>query len=91
VRAKKTRKVSGLPYKVVKIEWTDAFSEDGWKDIKRLPENKADAKVNTLGWLVNEDDDFYYIANSVSAQQAACCMVVPKSMVSSFEEITLAK
>jgi hypothetical protein len=76
-------------YKVVKAEWTDAWSEDGWKDIKKLPENSKDAKVSTIGWLVNEDEEFYYIANSVSAQQVACTMVIPKSMTHSIVEIVV--
>lgn len=76
-----------LTYKVVKVEWTDAWSEDGWTDIKRLPENRNTAKVSSIGYLVNEDDEFYYIANSVSLQQAACSIVIPKSMVTLFEEV----
>lgn len=86
---KKPIKKLPLSYKVVKVEWTDAWSEDGWKDIKKLPENRLDARVSTIGYLVNEDDEFYYIANCVSAQQAACTIVVPKSMVQQFEEVVL--
>lgn len=86
---KKPRKQLPTEYKIVKVDWTDAWSEDGWKAIKSLPENKAGAKVKTIGWLVNEDDEFYYIANSVSAQEVACTIIIPKPMVTNYEEISL--
>lgn len=68
-------------FKVVEIYWTDAFSEDGWKDIAALTDKQFQASVKTIGYLVLENDLFYYVANSVSYGQAACTMAIPKGMV----------
>lgn len=69
------------PYPIVYVEWTDAWSEDGWKEVAEVHANKATAKCETIGYLVREEEEFIYIASTISQTQVACCMVVPKNMI----------
>lgn len=78
-----------MKYKIVMVEWTDAWSEDGWTPIAKLPAKKDDAKVISVGLLVMEDNDFYYLAGCVAGNDAACTIVIPKGMVSEFAEIVV--
>jgi hypothetical protein len=79
-KAKQTSK-----YQIVQIEWMDAFSEDGWKDISLLQAKEKTALCNTVGYLVLETDEFYHVANTVSVNEVACTMAIPKGMVISLK------
>lgn len=75
----------------MRVEWTDAWSEDGWTPIPKLPDKREEANVISVGFLVYEDEKFYYLANCVSAGDVACTIVIPKGMVTDIAEIVLPK
>lgn len=74
--------------KLVKIEWTDAWSVDSWKTIAELA-NEESWHCTTIGLLVHETAEFYYVTHTISGDEICCTIVIPKGMVTSLTDIPL--
>ena len=64
------------PYKIAKITWLDSSEMPGWVDkdvIRPIVET-----VNSVGFVVSENDDFICISNGISKYQVNSPMTIPK-------------
>ena len=50
----------------VEVRWMDSgtWYEKGWQHRENIVRTATLSEVNTVGWLMEEDDDTYYIASS---------------------------
>ncbi len=76
--------IPGLPTpgpaetKIVRIHWKDACSVQGWH-FKHEIEEQGLSLVESVGWLVGEDDSCVKLAISVSDGVAGNMTIIPKS------------
>lgn len=75
--------------KIVRIEWYDARSIDGWVEFKELSESLT--LISSAGYLIKENKDAYYVAACTEVDAVdpmySCIIVIPKKMVEDFEII----
>lgn len=78
---------------IVKIEWEDARSIDGWCEEKDLEEKLS--FIKTCGYLVKENLDSFYVSACVYSndddkeKSFACTIVIPRKMVISYKELDI--
>ena len=71
--------------KPVYLKWTDAIgSAQGW-DHSRLKD--CDGKVETLGFLLEENDDFLLVAGHVAGDQHQGAIAIPRDMITEYYEV----
>ncbi len=71
-------------YKPVQITWIDTVARPGWHNLREISEFGLDTSpyyVQSLGWLVHEDDDNVLLAMSASVYKAAELLRIPKTHI----------
>lgn len=70
-------------FAIVYIAWMDACQVPGWKNKDEIIEceNEGLFAVESVGWLVAENDEFYMLAMSTSHTKAGDLMKIPKCWV----------
>jgi hypothetical protein len=54
-------------YPLVQIRWKDHTSEDSWMDgVEEALVSTAVNEVDTVGWLVHEDEETYLVTNNIA-------------------------
>lgn len=74
-------------YPLVHIVWYDHSSEDGWMEIEQAVRkwHEKALTVDSIGWLVDEDDKSYTIVNNIGRDGQGCMyMHILKGTVASF-------
>ena len=75
-------------YKEVRVHWEDATHRSGWHSVDELQDIINEGfMVETLGWLVHEDDDCIVVAQSVSRYRMAELSRIPKAYIKDRMEI----
>lgn len=75
---------------IVKIEWKDARSIDGWCQERDFDESLS--LIHSAGYLVKENAEAYYVSACTAidfgaGNSYACTIVIPKVMAISIETI----
>ena len=75
--------------KIVRIDWHDARSIDGWVEFKEL--NESLTLISSVGYLIKANKHAYYVAACAEVDTVdpmySCIIVIPKNMVQYFETI----
>ena len=75
--------------KIVRVNWLDARSVDGWCNLNDFEENLS--IIQTCGFLVKENDNALYISACAAIDDEnsyACTIVIPKKMVEKMWELS---
>jgi len=80
-----------MKHSLTKIIWRDAFSRDGWSEIKDLKEiMERDVEMQTVGFFMCENEDWIAVAATIDLQEkAADIWFIPKKWI--IKRITLEK
>lgn len=74
-------------FHLYRINWTDASSNSGWKDLNEL--HIQPFQVASVGWLIKENKDFLFLAqNMASVHQASEIMSIPRKWIHRKTKIT---
>lgn len=76
--------------KIIKVQWRDARSIDGWCVLKDFNENLS--LIHSCGYLVKENNEAIYVSACAAIDEEeggsyACTIVIPKKMIVSAETI----
>lgn len=72
--------------KLVCVHWIDAESSSGWVDNKEIEEAMCPI-VETVGWVVRDDDEVMAIAQTISGGDRCAVMYIPRMMVREVVEL----
>lgn len=70
-------------YRVVRVHWNDTATYSGWTsldEIKAIVEDKP-VMIETVGWLIHQDEDQILVASSVSKFKASEIIRIPSSCI----------
>jgi hypothetical protein len=76
---------------IVKVEWKDARSIDGWCEERDFEENLS--LIHSAGYLVKENAEAIFVSACAAidledGNSYACTIVIPKQMIVSIETIS---
>ena len=81
-----------LKYKLVRITWVDSSSNHGWGNLAEAMKETLNLSVETVGWLLQDDDDIKRIASHIAdyetpAEQPTGLMTIPTCSVTDMKVI----
>jgi hypothetical protein len=77
-------------WKAVWIHWVDSVSGPRWEDHASSVNHDA-LNIETVGWLVLEDDKTVTVSTSIQRDQVCAPLTIPKCSVVSMKTIKLPK
>lgn len=68
--------------KLVRVKWHDASSRAGWFKAEDIEAFETElVMIDSVGWLLSENDDVLIMAASKMATSAGDLLIIPKGMI----------
>lgn len=72
--------------KIVYVEWLDAVGcAEGWDSSLGL--EGIDGKIQSIGWLLDENDEFILVAGHYAKDQAQGAIAIPWGMITKYYDV----
>lgn len=74
--------------RAVWVRWLDACGQSNWRDAKKTVEDLTPTMIDSLGFVLREDDKEIVIAAQIdNVDDVDHCMAIPKNRVTQIWEI----
>jgi hypothetical protein len=71
--------------KIVKVSWIDSgVVSSGWVQLSEI-ENYSSNRIETVGYIVNDNDERFLIAQSIGKSHIAGVISIPKIQITKLE------